>query len=253
VTSDEARARLERLGLEQDAVAALHAHFDDAERRGKRGHGFSRVSWLEQQQFDPNAKPVRVERAGGFERWNGRGALGYIVLEGIVQATLADPPLHARMVVAESCFPTGVLGYWVRRLAEAGLVAALTATSPRRLPHPTGGPPLTGTNPLALAVPSSEGGPFVADVSMGAVTYGDVLAGYATLDELVPFGGEHAHKAFALAAGLELFVRALAGEEHGAVLVVVRPEHDPVPALRALAAGLRLPGDDVSRSRSSGT
>jgi hypothetical protein len=40
-----------------------------------------------------------------------------------------------------------------------------------------------------------------------------------------------------------LLVDALAGPEHGAVLVVARPEHDPVPELRELAAGARLPGD----------
>ena len=78
---------------------------------------------------------------------------------------------------------------------------------------------------------------------MGKVTYGDVLAGLADDSELVPFGGEHAHKAFALAVGLQLLVDALAGSEHGAVLIVARPEHDPVPALRELAAGGRLPGD----------
>jgi len=136
-----------------------------------------------------------------------------------------------------------VLGYWVRRLAEGGLVAALTATSLRRLPHPEGGPLLTGTNPLAIAIPSSDGRPLVADVSMGAVTHGDVLAGNARPEDLVPFGGEDAHKAFALAVGLELLVSALAGPEHGAVLVVARPGHDPVPELRALADGRRLPGD----------
>ncbi len=78
---------------------------------------------------------------------------------------------------------------------------------------------------------------------MGAVTYGDVLRGAARPDELVPFGGELAHKGFALALGLELLVGALAGEGFGAVLVVARPEADPVPALRERAAGLRLPGD----------
>jgi hypothetical protein len=59
----------------------------------------------------------------------------------------------------------------------------------------------------------------------------------------VPFGGEHAYKAFALAVGLELLVGALAGADPGVVLVVARPEHDPVPAFRALADGRRLPGD----------
>jgi LDH2 family malate/lactate/ureidoglycolate dehydrogenase len=136
-----------------------------------------------------------------------------------------------------------MLGYWARKLADGGLVAALTATSPPRLGHPNGGPKLAGTNPLAIAVPSSDGRPLVADVSMGRVTYGDVLAGRATDDELVPFGGEHAHKAFALALGLQLLVDALVGDGYGAVLVVARPEADPVPALRERAAGLRLPGD----------
>jgi LDH2 family malate/lactate/ureidoglycolate dehydrogenase len=137
-----------------------------------------------------------------------------------------------------------MLGYWARKLAEGGLVAALTATSPARLGHPDGGPSLAGTNPLAIAIPSSDGKPLVSDVSMGRVTYGDVIAGAASEDELVPFGGEQAYKAFALALGLQLLVDSLVAEPgHGAMLVVARPEADPLPALRAGAGGVRLPGD----------
>ena len=239
----EARERLLALGFDPGAVDVLVAHFADAERRGKVGHGFARVEWLATLELDPAARPVVVESEEGYERWDGQGALGYLVLEEIVRATLADPPERVRLVVVRRCFPTGTLGYWVRRLADGGLVAALTATSPKRLAHPDGGPPLVGTNPLAIAIPSSDGSPVVADVSMGAVTAGDVLVGRATEDELVPFGGKDAHKAFALAVGLELLVGALAGPEDGAVLVVARPDHDPVPALRALAEGCQLPGD----------
>ena len=179
----------------------------------------------------------------GYERWEGRGALGYLTLAAIVEAQLASPPAHARVVVARECFPTGVLGYWALKLADGGLVAALTATSPARLGHPDGGPPLAGTNPLAIAVPSSGGDPVVVDVSMGKVTHGDVLAGAALPEELVPFGAEQAYKAFALAVGLQLLVDALAGDGYGAVLLVARPEADPVPAFRERAAGVRLPGD----------
>jgi hypothetical protein len=97
---------------------------------------------------------------------------------------------------------------------------------------------------LAIAIPSSDGRPIVADVSMGAVTYGDVLTGSAAPEELVPFGGEQAHKAFALALGLQLLVDSLTGADgYGAVLFLARPEGDPVPALRELAAGIRLPGN----------
>jgi (2R)-3-sulfolactate dehydrogenase (NADP+) len=236
--------RLRGLGFSERDAAALADHFLDAERRGKSGHGLSRIDWLETlDDLDPAANPARVVTEEGFERWEARGAVGYLVLDAVTRAQLERPPARARVVVAAGAFPTGVLGYWVRRLAEGGFAAVLTAISPRRLPHPEGGPPLAGTNPLAIAIPSADGRPLVADVSMGAVTYGDVLTGAARPEELVPFGGEQAHKAFALAVGLQALVEALAGDERGAVLVVARPEADPVPALRALAGRVRLPGD----------
>jgi LDH2 family malate/lactate/ureidoglycolate dehydrogenase len=180
----------------------------------------------------------------GYERWHGRGALGYLTLAAVCDAQLAAPPRRARVIVAESCFPTGALGYWVRRLADGGLCSALTATSPPRLSHPEGGEPLVGTTPLTIGIPSSDGRPLVSDVSMGKVTHGDVLAGLADPGDLVPFGGEQAYKAFALATGLQLFVEALTSDDaFGAVLVVARPESDPVPDIRRRAAGRRLPGE----------
>jgi LDH2 family malate/lactate/ureidoglycolate dehydrogenase len=236
--------RIRALGFSEADTAVLVEHFLDAERRGKHGHGLARIDWLETlSDLQPDARPERVAAEPGFERWDGRGALGYLTLAAICAAQLADPPAHARVIGAAHCFPTGMLGHWVRKLADGGLVAALTATSPPRLGHPDGGPKLAGTNPLAIAIPSSDGRPVVCDVSMGRVTYGDVLAGLADEGELVPFGGEHAHKAFALALGLELLVDSLAGDGYGAVLLVARPEADPVPALRERAAGVRLPGD----------
>ena len=236
--------RLRGLGFSETDVNVLADHFLEAEARGRGGHGLTRVEWLATlPDLHPEARPERVLAEPGFERWEGRGALGYLTLAAICEAQLAEPPANARVVAAKDCFPTGMLGYWVRKLADGGLVAALTASSPPRLGHPEGGPPLAGTNPLAIAIPSSDGKPVVADVSMGRVTYGDVLAGTASPEELVPFGGEHAHKAFALAVGLQLLVDALIGEGYGAVLVVARPEADPVPALRARAGGVRLPGD----------
>ena len=204
-----------------------------------------RIEWLESEvEIDPSARPRCVLREPGYERWDSNGALGYLTLAAIVAAQLADPPASARLIVAAPIFPTGALGYWTKKLAEGGLVALLTATSPRRLSHPSGGPKLTGTNPLTIAIPSSDGRPIVTDVSMGKVTHGDVLLDKASEEDLVPFGGEQAYKAFALAVGLQLFVDALTPEDgYGAVLLVARPESDPVPVMRKLAAGVRLPGD----------
>jgi LDH2 family malate/lactate/ureidoglycolate dehydrogenase len=245
VDADEGLSRLRSLGFGETDAQELWAHFDGAEHRGKHGHGHARIPWLEGLEgYDPRAEPTLLEEDDGFQRWHGGGAIGYLVLGRVVRAQLERPPAHARLVVCERTFPTGMLGHHVRRLAERGLVALLTATSPRRLGHPDGGPKLAGTNPLAIGIPSSSGDPVVADVSMGAVTWGDVVAGLAQEEQLVPFGGDQAHKAFALALGLQLLVDSLVREEgHAAVLLVATPEADPVPALRALAAGVRLPGD----------
>ena len=240
---DEARARIGALGFSDADAETLFHHFDDAERRGKLGHGYARIPWLETlPDLDPGAKPEGVLATDCFERWEGHGALGYLTLSAMVDAQLAQPPEHARVIAASHCFPTGMLGHYVRRLAEGGLVALLTATSPPRLAHPGGGGPLVGTNPLAIGIPSSDGRVLVTDVSPAKATFGDVLAGLATDEDVVPFGGDQAHKAFALAVGLQLVVDSLV-EGYGAVLVVAQPSADPVPALRVAAGGLRLPGD----------
>ncbi len=72
VSSDEARTRLEALGLDDDAVDALLAHFEDAERRGKAGHGFSRVEWLESLRLRPSCptfagRVARTDSSAGTE------------------------------------------------------------------------------------------------------------------------------------------------------------------------------------------
>lgn len=238
--ADEALARLRARGFPEEVAQRLFAHFSEAESRGKLGHGYSRVEWLETLEFDPAVQPETIEAEGSFERWHGRGALGYLVLDAVVRTQLADPPERSRLVVCEDTFPTGMLGHYVRRLAGGGLVAVMTATSPPRL-GPPGGPKVAGTNPLAIGIPSSDGDPVVVDVSMGAVTWGDVIAGLAQEEQLVPFGGEQWHKALSLALGFQLLVDSLHREDgFGAVLLVARPESDPVPALRA--TGVRLPG-----------
>jgi len=242
---DAVLARLSRLGFADADARLLSDHFLDAERRGRPSHGVARIEWLETlAELNPSARPVKAVATPAFDLWEGRGALGYLTLAAVCADLEERPPSLVKVVAASHCFPTGMLGYWVRRLANAGLAALLTATSPARLGHPDGGDPLVGTNPLAIGVPNPDGEPLVADVSMGKVTYGDVLRGVARPEDLVPFGGAQAHKAFALAVGLQGWVESFVGESYGAVLVVARPAYDEfASSLRSRAGGHHLPGD----------
>src|SRR5581483_7794892 len=166
VDEEEGLRRLTALGFHADDASVLWRHFDDAERRGKGGHGHSRIPWLEQQGFATDRPSRRWVESDGLERWDGAGSVGYLVLDAVVEATIARPPQGARLVVCERTFPTGMLGHYARRLADAGLVSVLTATSPARLGPPDGAK-LAGTNPLAIGIPSRDGRHVVVDVSMG--------------------------------------------------------------------------------------
>ena len=124
MTSDQAIARLRAQGLSENDAAVVVEHLATADRMGRTGHGLSRIDWLEGllvDTIDPTGRPQRVDRSVGFERWHGGGALGYLTLAAICDGLIGDPPSHARLVVAEACFPSGVLGAWARRLAGAGL------------------------------------------------------------------------------------------------------------------------------------
>ena len=106
-------AKLRALGFGERDAGLLWAHFDDAEQRGKPSHGYARIDWLATQDFDPRARPKQLDDT----RWDGNGAVGYLVLARIVDAQIASPPRDARLVVAERTFPTGMLGHHERRLA----------------------------------------------------------------------------------------------------------------------------------------
>ncbi|MDQ3866816.1 MAG: Ldh family oxidoreductase, partial [Actinomycetota bacterium] len=87
MTGGDVRERLRALGFEERDARTLADHFLDAEARGRRGHGLARVEWLETlPDLEPTARPARIVAEPGFERWEGRGALGYLTLAAIVES-----------------------------------------------------------------------------------------------------------------------------------------------------------------------
>ena len=100
---EEARRRIAALGFSDADAETLFAHFDDAERRGKRGHGYARIPWLETlPDLDPSARAERDFVAQSHEVWDGGGALGYLTLAAICDAQLAEPPDTGRLIVARA-------------------------------------------------------------------------------------------------------------------------------------------------------
>jgi (2R)-3-sulfolactate dehydrogenase (NADP+) len=91
------------------------------------------------------------------------------------------------MLAIEHSYSAGVLGWFVERLAAAGLVAIMFANSSSLMAPAGGTRPFFGTNPIAWAAPRAVGPPVVADLSSSAVAWVKVNAA-AHAGESIPLG-----------------------------------------------------------------
>jgi LDH2 family malate/lactate/ureidoglycolate dehydrogenase len=103
------------------------------------------------------------------------------------EATIKKAAAHGiALISVNDAWMSGRSAYYVEMIANAGLVAIHTAAS-SRLVAPLGGTrAVLGTNPLAIAVPSSRG-PIVLDIGTSAYMMTEVML-RERLSELLPEG-----------------------------------------------------------------
>ena len=178
--------RIRALGFSEADTRTLADHFLDAERRGKPGTGSlastgSRRSTGSTRRRNPSASSPSPATSAG------RDAARSATSRSPRSARAARGPAGAaRLVVAHDCFPTGMLGYWARRLAAGGPArrphrdVAAASRSPRRRPEARRDEPARDRDP--------ELGRTAARQRRldGRVTYGDVIAGRAEDDASSP-------------------------------------------------------------------
>ena len=92
----------------------------------------------------------------------------------------------AVMAIAHS-YSAGVLGWFVERVAQQGLVAVMFANSSPTMAPWGGARAFFGTNPMAWAAPRAAGEPVVADLSSSAVAWVTVKQA-ADRGEPIPLG-----------------------------------------------------------------
>ncbi|MET0065285.1 MAG: Ldh family oxidoreductase [Candidatus Thiodiazotropha sp.] len=151
----------------------------DAELRGKRSHGLVRIPWLHTRlgKFT-HAPPDVMPLSSWLTRFECRQSLGYLAARQAAETLQQQLKQQGfAVVVCHGAFPTGVIGDYLRPLAKSGHVALGIATSPPLVSFGSSEIPLLGTNPIALAMPGTEGEPpFVSDVSPAPATFGQLLA-----------------------------------------------------------------------------
>ena len=102
----------------------------------------------------------------------------------LVQATRA---CGVGVLAISHSYSAGVLGWFVERLAQQGLVAVMFANSSSLMVAWGGKRPFFGTNPIAWAAPRAGGDPVVADLSSSTVAWVTVNAA-AQRGEPIPLG-----------------------------------------------------------------
>ncbi|MCY1064727.1 Ldh family oxidoreductase [Nannocystis sp. RBIL2] len=280
-----ARRLVQRLGLDAGDAAITVEHWLRTEQAGKPCHGLVRALYVTQSgefgPYDGRPAPAPTRVRAGRLHVDGRGHLGYPVVQRLVEAGCAEAEQWGMCVATGvGVYPSGALGDWARLACARGCGVIVMSGSPARVVAPGGRVPLVGTNPICVGLPTRPHA-FVCDASTSAITHGDLLlarhAGAplpadAAVDRegartrvpeevaaLLSVGGSH--KTFALGLAVELLTSLGGGvpgsprhDEHGVFAVFLGPElveaAGPVLSdrLAAFAAtGARIPGWDSER------
>ncbi len=198
------------------------------------------------------------------------------------QATIEKASAHGiTLVSVTDAWMSGRSAHYVEMIARAGLVAIHTVACSRLVAPPGGIRPMLGTNPIAIAIPSSRG-PIVLDMGTSAYMMTEVMlherlgellpegvaigpdgkptrdAALARRGALLPFGG---YKGF----GLALMMQALgllagagsdAGSDYGYLFIAFQPdligpadvfERQVTQLIERIKATPRQPGVDEVR------
>ena len=247
-----AEGALVGIGYPHDEARIIADHVIDAALCGYEYSGLAKILNVpESEHFRLPRRPMQVLRETEISlAFDGGNNVGMLALFRAAQASIDKAAAHGiALVSVTDAWMSGRSAYYVEMIAKAGLVAIHTASSSRLVAPPGGTRPILGTNPIAIAIPSSHG-PIVLDMGTSAYMMTELMLrerlgeslpegvalgpegepttdpARARLGALLPFGG---YKGF----GLALMVQALgvlagtgsdAESDYGYLFIAFRPD-----------------------------
>jgi len=156
-------------------ASALAASTVAAERHGKSEVGASHLldylDALRAGRLAADANPVVERRRAAAVTVDAVGGTAQAAFDAAFTETVdASQSTGAAVLSLRNAYSAGELGYYARRLAEVGLVAFVCGNSPKLMSVYTAREPVTGTNPLAFALPH-ESGPRSFDQASSATAW----------------------------------------------------------------------------------
>ncbi len=116
-----------------------------------------------------------VHDGGSAVVLDARNALGQITSAQAVQLAAARAGAHGLASIAvRNGFHFGTAGHWARKLSAENLVGIAMCNTRPLMPAPGGAERVVGNNPLAIAIPASDGPPLVLDMALSASAMGKI-------------------------------------------------------------------------------
>ena len=184
VVSGAARRGSRALGFADADAATLADHFSTPRRAARRATASRGSTGSRRSTSTRRRGPARRRRAGVRALGRQRRARLPDARGDLRRAARRPAARSARRRRRAHASRPGMLGYWVRRLADGGLVAALTATSPPRLAPSRRRPAAHRDEPARDRDPELRRATRSSPTSRwGRRTYGEVLAGLAARED----------------------------------------------------------------------
>lgn len=220
---------LTKSGMSEIDAAIIADILLEAELRGRKTHGFIRLTGIKSRYEQGERTDIRVDKAEGqCIRVDGGNQPGYLVAYRVMELAIEQAKQNgAGIIGVYNTSHCGMAGYYVDMARKADVIGLLFADCLPRITPEGGTEALLGTNPIAVGIPSDTV-PLLFDMSTAAITNGDLIVatregtaitegiafdpdGEPTTDadaalkgSVRPFGG---HKGF----GLALVTQILAG------------------------------------------
>jgi LDH2 family malate/lactate/ureidoglycolate dehydrogenase len=186
---DLAENALRGIGFDDDEARIIADHVVDAALCGYEYSGLAKILNIpESEHFKRPRRPMKVLRETDVSlAFDGGNNVGMLSLFYAAEAAIKKAAAHGiALISVTDAWMSGRSAYYVEMIANAGLVAIHTAASSRLVAPPGGARAELGTNPIAIAVPSSHG-PIVLDIGTSAYMMTEVML-RERLGELLPEG-----------------------------------------------------------------
>src|SRR5712671_1380494 len=186
---DLAEGALRGIGYRNDEARIIADHVIDAAMCGYEYSGLAKIlNVFESEHFRLPRRSMDVLRETEVSlAFDGGNNVGMLALFHAAQATIKKAAGHGiALISVTDAWMSGRSAYYVEMIAKHRLVAIHTAASSGLVAPPGGIRPVLGTNPIAIAIPSSRG-PIVLDIGTSAYMMTEVML-RERLGELLPEG-----------------------------------------------------------------